>query len=257
MLFQLFRVLIYFCSIYTLTLNAKETDSRLAMYTMEQVPYGYIEKSGKTSGVLFEILEQIIVESGLEKKSGINNKLVPTKRLVLELAGKENACSLLADDSNTRKHFDLVEPIGYEFQAGVLPRSGIILVNYESLKNKTLAVPLGIEFFEKFDTDKELLKMTPPTYLHGVRMLKAGRVDAVVGPISNLLYLAKAEGMFQLDFGPPLVFRRSHVHLACSTGLDKGIRRVLKQAVINLKLAGSIQKTLDKYFLPIRYSKLE
>jgi len=244
----LLRDFFYYCFILPFALSAKENNSYLSMYTMEQVPYGFVEQSGKTSGVLFEILEQIIVESCLEIKSELRNKLVPAKRLVLELTSKDNACSLLANDSNTRKQFDLVEPIGYEFQAGVLPKAGLILVNYESLKDKVLAVPLGIDSYERFDTDNELLKMTPPTYLHGVRMLKAGRVDAVVGPISNIMYLAKVEGMSQRDFGTPLVFRTSHVYLVCSKGIDKEIRNKLKQAVINLKLSGSIQMTLKKYF---------
>jgi len=257
MLFQLLRVFLYLCSIYTLALSAKETKNRIFMYTMEQVPYGYVEKSGKTSGVLFEILEQIIVESGLEVKNKLRSQLVPTKRLVLELTNKDNACSLLANDPDIREQFDIVEPIGYEFEAGVLPKAGLTLVDYTSLKGKVLAVPLGIVFHERFDKDSELLKVTPLTYLHGIKMLKAGRVDAVVGPISNIMYLAKVEGMFPSDFSAPLIFKTSHVHLVCSKGIDKGIRSILKQAVINLKLAGGIQKTLDKYFMPVQYSKLE
>jgi polar amino acid transport system substrate-binding protein len=247
----------YCCLALSTIIDAKENNNDVSMYTMEQVPYGYVEKSGKTSGVLFDILQQIIAESGLGVKGGVSSQLVPTKRLALELTNKDNACALLSDDADISEKFDLVEPIGYEFQAGVLPRAGISLVNYESLKGKVLAVPLGIVFYERFDKDSELLKIAPPTYLHGVKMLKVGRVDAVVGPISNIMYLAKLEGMFQSDFSEPLVFTTNHIHLVCSKGIDKGIRNKLQQAVINLKLAGSIRKTLDKYYKPLQYSKLE
>jgi len=242
-----------YCSILAFALNAKETNSSFSMYTMEQVPYGYVDKNGKTSGVLFDILEQIILESGLE----LTNELAPTKRLEFILTTKNNGCTLLADVPNIRKNLDLVEPIDYELKVGVLPKVGVTLVDYASLKEKVLAVPRGIDFDEKFDNDIELLKVNPPTYLHGVRMLKAGRVDAVVGAISNIMFVAKVEGMFQDDFSAPLVFATNHVHLVCSKDINKGIRKKLKQAIISLKSKGSIQETLDKYFRPIRYSKID
>jgi hypothetical protein len=250
----------YFLICYCILLpvsNAKETKNRLSIYTMEQVPYGYVEKGGKTSGVLFEILEQIIAESDLEINNRISNELIPPIRLGLELTNHNNVCTILADASSIQDRLDWVEPIGYQLQSGVLPKAGIKLVDYSSLKNKTLAVALGIAFYEKFDNDKEIKKVRPAKYLNAIRMLKAGRVDGVVGVLSSLSYIARHEGMFLDAFDTPLVFVTTDLYLVCSKGLDKDVRNKLKQAVINLKLAGSIQKTLDKYFAPIQTSKKE
>jgi ABC-type amino acid transport substrate-binding protein len=218
---------------------------------MEQVPYGYANQHGRASGILFEILDSIIVESGLE----LHNELVPAKRLELELLSKRNVCTLLADVFNIKSRFDLVEPIGYEFRSGLLPKVSIKLDNYSSLKGKFLAVPKGIEFHERFDNDNELSKVTPPKFVNAIRMLKAGRVDAIAGSISVLMYLAQLEGMFNEDFGEPLILARNDVHLVCSKAIDKEQRAKLKQAVVNLKLSGAIQKLLEKYFGSNSFSK--
>jgi ABC-type amino acid transport substrate-binding protein len=231
------------------TLNAKESSHTLSIYTMEQIPYGYITQNGRASGLLFEILDKIILESGLE----IQNELVPAKRLELELLSKRTVCTLLADVPNIKGRFDLVEPIGYEFQSGLLPKVGIKLDSYSSLKGKILAVPNGIEFYDKFDDDNELSKVTPPKFINAIRMLKAGRVDAIAGSISVLKYIAQREGMFNDDFGEPLIFTRNNIHLVCSKATDKRERSILKRAVINLKLNGTIQKLLDKYLPRVHF----
>jgi len=228
--------------------NARSQDVVIDMLSMEQVPYGYVDENGNAKGVLFDILNKIIVESKLD----LFNQLIPIRRLDLELTQNKSACSLVADVPNIINNLDLIEPIGYKIEVGVLPRKGVKLFDYKSLTGKVLAVPFGIEFDEKFDNDTNLQKLTPPKYLNAVRMLKAGRVDAAVGAISNLLYLAKREGMARDDFDTPLILSQHDIQLVCSKGLDKTTRQTLKQAVKYLKSKGQIEEILSTYFGAIK-----
>ncbi|NQZ83421.1 MAG: transporter substrate-binding domain-containing protein [Colwellia sp.] len=238
--------LLYFCVFFSSSEQIKENKNDVIMITMEQIPYGYLSSEGKTIGVLYDILNEIIRDSGI----GQVNQLMPPKRIFSYMMKKQKVCSLLAGVPSIVSNFDLIEPIGYELTAGILPKAGIKLVNYSDLKNITIAVPLGIKINSKFNSDASLIKVHPPEYLNAIRMLKKGRVDAIAGAVSNLLYIAKLEGM-QLDvFDKPFVFSRIGVYLVCSKSLDKSIRNKLKQSVIRLKLAGIIQKTLDRYFKP-------
>jgi len=247
------RGYLLFCIILPTIINAKESGNIHSMYTMDQVPFGFISKSGKTSGVLFDILNQIIIKSGLET----SHDLIPAKRLGVVLSYKKGGCSLLADVKSVVDNFDLVEPIGYQFQSGILPKSGVMLDNYASLKGKVLAVPLGISFHERFDKDSELSKVRPPKFLNAIRMLKRGRVDGILGSIPTLMHIAFAEGMFHDDLGVPLILAKNDVYLVCSKVIDKKARSKLRQAVIELKLSGVIHTTLEKYFGSMQYSKVE
>jgi len=211
---------------------------------MHQIPYGFTKENGKTVGVLYDIMNEIINIAGIDS----TNVLVPTKRLVNMITTNKKVCTLVASTPSNNLIFDMIEPIDYILKAGFLPRAGIKLVNYSSLKDITIAVPLGINFDDKFHNDKALTKVHPPQYLHGIRMLKAKRVDVVAGAISNLKYIAKLEGMKANELGPPLIIKKSPVYLTCSYSISSALRSMLKEAVLTLKEQGKVSKILNKYF---------
>ena len=219
-------------------------DNGLAFVTMEQIPYGFSTEEGKTKGVLYDILNEIINIAEIDDE----NVLMPTKRIVSMITANNKLCTLVAGTPSNNLLFDMIEPIDYILKAGFLPKAGIKLTDYSSLKGRIIAVPLGINFDEKFHNDKTLTKVHPPQYLHGIRMLKANRVDVVAGAISNLQYIAKLEGMKANELGKPLIITQSPVYLTCSYSISSSMRTTLKKAVITLKNNGKISKILNNYF---------
>jgi ABC-type amino acid transport substrate-binding protein len=216
----------------------------VSIVTMEQVPYGFMADNEKTVGVFYEILNHIITESDIDQE----NKLLPLNRLFIKMSTRQDMCSLIADTPEIVDKLDLVEPIGFPLNLGILPKKGIILDHYSNLKGLTIAVPLVVYFDEKFDKDQTLSIVSPRNYTNAVKMLKSGQVDAIAGAILALKFIGKKEGMATTDFGSPLILSRNEILLVCSHGLSKRIRKKLRDAVIELKSNGTIQDTLDVYF---------
>jgi len=225
-------------------LFASNGSRHINMFTMEQVPYGFMNDNGEYEGVLYDVMNQIIEHSNI----GDSNFVVPSKRIFLTMSTKKKSCALLANTPDISNAFVLIEPIGYPLLTGILPRAGIKLVNYASLQNKIIAIPLGVYFDERLDKDETLSTLRPAKYTQAIKMLKLKRVDAIAGPISSLLFIGKKEGVSVNEFDAPLVFKSFEVMLVCTNDLTQDTLVRLKQSVIYLRNSGIIQKILDSYY---------
>ncbi|EPJ54007.1 MAG: hypothetical protein OFPI_08230 [Osedax symbiont Rs2] len=224
--------------------NTHSFEEDVAMFVMEQVPYGFQTEDGKNSGVLLNILQQIRLDSGI----GLTVKTLPLKRLLATLLRDKKTCTLVADSPVIVDNLDLLEPIGFTLTAGILPVAGVKLKDYTSLKGKLIAVALGIQFDEKFDSDSSLNKVSTAQYIDAINLMKANRVDAVAGAISVLKYIALQGGLTAQFFDQPLVLIKREMYLVCSFKLTKNERRELQQAVIKLRMSGRTQQIIDAYF---------
>jgi len=240
----------YFWSfhIFSETYNAVDTEKNktesLRMVTMEQFPYGYRTKAGKPKGVWYEVLNKIIVKSGVN----IKNEITPTKRLIRNIDKNNKLCTLFADRATMPDSFDVLGGIGQVLSAGILPKKGVKIENYKDLKNIIIAVPLGIEFNNHFDNDLTIQKVHPPQYFNAIKMLFKGRVDAVAGAIPVLKYIAKSEGISESEFDRPLIFLTTDIYLMCTHRVKKAIRDKLRMSLNELKDNGEIRKIIDQYF---------
>jgi len=234
------------CSLLILSTNTHSSDDRVRMLVIDQIPYAFENEKGKKTGLLLDIMSEIQELSQV----GLPIKPIPLKRLLSTMLLDFKACSLLANSPLVNDNFDLVESIGYKMTGGILPLAGSNLSDYSSLKGKSIAVPLGVRFDNKFHNDTTLNKISAPHYINGIKMMIRGRVDAVAGAIPVLKYLFKKEGFDTSFFGSPLILVNKEMYLACSFNLTKTERVKLQQAVIELKSNGEIEKILDRYLGP-------
>jgi len=243
--FSLFTIVIISLTGFSLNVvHAQSMKNDVAMITMKQKPYGFILADGSFTGVLYDILNEIIRESGV----GQVNQIIPPKRLVFQLRSNKKTCSLVADSPSSVSSFDFIEPIGYELITGILPRAGLNLIDHEDLKGLTIAVPLGIDIKDTIKNDINFFIISPPQYINAIGMLHKGRVDGIAGAISTLKYIGLAEGMTTKDFGRELVFQRNYVHLVCTYAISRDTRQMLRRAVVKLKENGTIKDILKRYF---------
>jgi len=226
------------------TSSVLDDKNNTSMVTMEQIPYGFRTADGKSTGMLYEILNYIITESSIEQP----NNLLPLKRILASMSTRKNTCSLLGNSPYVVDNYDLVEPLGLSMNIGILPRNGVALVDYSSLKGLTLAVPLGIHFDGNFNRDDNLSIVSPRNYVNALKMLKNGQVDAVAGAIPTLRLTGTKEGMTANDFGRPLIVTRGELILVCNHPPPIDVRKKLKNAVIKLKSNGAIRKVFDDYY---------
>jgi len=90
-------------------LFASNGSRHINMFTMEQVPYGFMNDNGEYEGVLYDVMNQIIEHSNI----GDSNFVVPSKRIFLTMSTKKKSCALLANTPDISNAFVLIEPIGY------------------------------------------------------------------------------------------------------------------------------------------------
>ncbi len=212
------------------------------MLTMDQIPYGYKDKNGKNTGVLFEVMDAIMHASGIGKK----HTLIPSKRLGIKMVSGSPVCVIVANTPDVTIQ-SLVAPIGYSLKMGILPSIDSGITDYQSLTGKTVAVPLGVQFDTVFHNDKSIIKASPPQYINAIKMLKVGRVDAVAGALINLKSIAFAVGMQDKDLGPPIILSKNKMYLICSKEILKTTRQKLKETIKHLKATGEIQTILSRY----------
>jgi len=240
------RLLLGIFLLLPLPAHAVIGNNTFVMATLEQIPYGFKTSKGKVKGRLFDIMNEIINESGLKA----SNQLLPLQRLILELNKGEQLCTLIAKTFDTAKHFDLIEPIGIKLAAGVLPRKGLKLTNYASLKKSIIAVPLGVYFDKQFDSDNALTKIHSLGYDSAIQMLKYKQVDAVAGAIESLRYIAKHSSLTVSDFSTPLILSNLKIYLTCNRDTPDTVRQAMRAAIITLKKSGKIQQIHKLYSNP-------
>ena len=239
--FSIMLILLLIAPVFT---YAKNVNNGIAMMTLELVPYGYINKEGKEDGVFYDIMNEIITESSIGKSYGI----FPAKRLVAEFANPKGMCTIVVNSPYVNNQLEVIEPIGYKMSVGVLPKAGIKLDSYLDLKNIIVALPRGVYVGDRFMNDKTITKASTPRYYSALLMLKAGRVDAVVGALQSFIYIAKNKEFTGQKFGKPLIFSENEPTLFCNNAVTKKVRKRLKSTLVQLKTSGKVQKILDRYF---------
>ncbi|EPJ55956.1 MAG: hypothetical protein OFPI_01680 [Osedax symbiont Rs2] len=225
-------------------ISVKGSEGDVGMIAMGQSPYGFENDEGQITGVLYDVLKQIRTTSGI----GSAVEIQPAKRMLATLLKGKRSCTIVVDSPEIVESLDIIEPVGYKLTAGILPVAGVKLKDYSSLTGKIIAVPLGILFDEKFHNDKSLNKLSTPQYINAIKMMKAGRVDAIAGAISALKYIAGKEGLNAQFFGQPLIFVEAEFYLVCSFKLSEIERTKLQQAVVELRSSGATQEIFDSYF---------
>jgi hypothetical protein len=85
------------------------------------------------------------------------------------------------------------------------------------------------------------------SYVLGLRMAKAGRVDGMIGPDFGLYYQVKVEGMKLGEFGSPLVLNTRTLTLLGSKSITLELAATLKAAVEELRCSGALSAAADKY----------
>jgi polar amino acid transport system substrate-binding protein len=241
-LVSLFKKVVFCVIVFSTYSKVAASQTEISMVTMDQIPYGYKDSEGKEVGVLFDIMNAIMHVSGIGEK----NTLIPSKRLGVMLLSGSSVCVIVANTPDVTTP-SLIAPIGYSLKMGILPKIDSGITDYKSLTGKTVAVPLGVQFDTLFHNDTSIIKVSPPQYINAIKMLKAGRVDAVAGALINLQSIAKSVGMQEKDLAPPIILSQNQMYIICSKEVLTPIRQKLKKAVEQLRETGEIQTILRRY----------
>jgi polar amino acid transport system substrate-binding protein len=211
---------------------------------MDLVPYGYIDDQGSHVGLFSTMNRAILKEGRFEGES----RVIPTKRLTQQILAKTTDCAIFHRTTWSATHLLLVASIGEPLRTLIITYKDNPVTSYEDLLGKQIATLRGSHFGHKFDGDKRLDKLFVEDYYQGAKLLKSGRVDALIGTDLSLYYvLEKAKIPFQ-DLAEPLVLKTRTMWLHCSQPPTQNFPlEAVRQGVVRLRERGFFADIIKHY----------
>lgn len=181
--------------LFSFTLFAKET---IKISTIGISPYG-IESEGGVSGVYFELANQLF-----DSEIKIEHTIYPYARIIHELKTGQTDLTIMF------KYDELKNDVVYiaslpPLKNVVVGISGSRFKSIKELEGKRIAYLRGASFSKVIENNNAITLYKTTNFTKSVEMLKAGRVEAVIGPLEALIMAAKNMDETAHIFGTPLV----------------------------------------------------
>ena len=221
--------------------DAAAAGEPLSFGILNVAPYGIGLPDNSVSGSSHDIAERIAAKAGLT----FNYRLEPLARLISDLkAGRLDLLIMLATTEEL-KSYAISELMPNH--SIVLPAPGLSFSDYDALKGKTIARLRGAVYDERLAGDDGIQKYDVDSYILGLRMTMAGRVDGMVGPDFGLYYQVKSDGLKRDQFGPPLILNTRMLVLHGSRTINPELAARLKAAVDELRASDAIAAAAEPY----------
>jgi len=154
----------------------------LSMHVIDFPPAGFKNNNGELTGIHVDFIQ------ALEKRTGIciDTKIMPYSRALKNLKLGIHDAGIL-NPSSDPEFYGYVQYIAklITLKTIIIPRKGLTLSSYKSLKNITIGKVRGTPLGKSFDQSKyKIIELT--SYFHGLNMLKRNRIDALAGNASGM-----------------------------------------------------------------------
>ncbi|MCX4026239.1 amino acid ABC transporter substrate-binding protein [Endozoicomonas sp. SM1973] len=186
---------IFTINVFTSAVWSKE----LVVATSEFSPWKIVEE-GELKGIDGELIKDIASRLGLK----IKYSECPFKRcLALMKSGLVDIMTGLLKRSDREVYIQYIEPYYVNKKTSkifyLLKGNGHLIKKYEDIYRLKVGVKIGVRYFNKFDEDSKIKKNAVTDVIQNLRMLEAGRIDAIVNTESQGDYLIHKYG-FQGKF---------------------------------------------------------
>lgn len=226
------------------TLSSAAEARAIRFVTIAGSPFGFLDKAGAPTGINVEIANSIGAEIGLPYE----NAIVPYARALAMIETGDADLMIAFPNRRLDAAATRVGPIA-DLENVVLGRAGTILTGLHDLRGKTVASVRGAEYDAALSADPEIAKYSVNNYEHGLSMLLAGRVDAIVGMKTGIYYQIAAMGSAREELGTPLVLNTKNALLYYSRrNYDEEVLAKVRQALAALISRKAIQRIELKYF---------
>ncbi|WP_295990050.1 ABC transporter substrate-binding protein [Rugamonas sp.] len=175
----------------------------LKLAVMSVLPLGMVDATGKPFGMYADMGVQVVRDAGFEAEVAV----VPLPRAIALLAAGQ---SDLLIAFQTKPIADAAIPLYYVANVDVIIAGlrGSSFNNLSDLHGKTVGQQRGADYDPRFSGDSAIKKYDVTDTPHLLRMLMAGRVDAVIANANTLLYYLKSAGMSRDQLGSFMLVRR-------------------------------------------------
>jgi len=225
-----------------------QASDNIEIRTIGIPPYGIQNKNTNImSGFYFEVANLIAREAGYKA----NNYIYPYKRIINELKSGQTDMSILFKYKELEEYVVYLAPLA-TLKTVVIGLKGTEFDAISSLKGKTIAYLRGAKFSDAIDNDPEIIKEVTTDFLQGIKMLKFGRVDAIIGPFDPILSAANKITEGEYIFGAPLVVAERTPWIQVSNkSADKLSIDKLRTIFLDFKERGIIGKIRNKYIAAV------
>ena len=210
--------------------------------SLEVAPWSYLDGSGRGYiGIFPDVVKEI------ERRTGHDIEITMTAfgfaRINRELISGRQDCTIIIEDEY-RSEFVLMGETLFNHAMGAIAKKEFVLKKYSDLYGLVISAHKKLMVTEEFYNDTGLLKEFDVNYEVGLRKIKHGRVDAVIGAISTIKYLAKKNNMDDI-LGEPLVLRLEPVKLQCSINSENlKYMEDMNAAIKSIKADGTLDKII-------------
>lgn len=213
----------------------------LRIDTINIPPYGFTDATGKPTGAWYEIGNRIAEEAGLT----YTNTIVPFARAAMEM---KNGSADMVIRYGSGDILDYATPVDTVVNLPIILFSNV-KDSYSALSamhGKTVGELRGANVLESLDT--QVIRYDNNDYASMLKMVKAGRLDGVIGFAPGFVYTIKSENLSTTAFGKPVKVGEKPVSLFVSKKMaHPGMQAKLQAALQKLKTQGVIQRIFDKY----------
>jgi polar amino acid transport system substrate-binding protein len=215
----------------------------LRFITIEVAPWAARDDQNQHfEGAFFDIVQE------LEQRTSyrIHTSLTPFARVDRELESGHHDCTILVPRP---KSLVLPGELVFNHALGAIARKEFTLETYSDLQDLRISVLRGGSLNERFDIDDSIHKEFDTDYIIGLRKMARGRIDAIVGAISTLQYMAEQEGMLE-QLGEPLVMEEMSLYFQCSRrSLHLDAMPTINHALQEMKRDGTVDNIRKKHRL--------
>lgn len=214
----------------------------LSFITIDVAPWAFTNvETHAAEGAFAEIVKEVEKRTELN----INITITPFARVDRELESGSHDCTILvprSDDIVVKGDVVSFHPIGF------IPRKGLQISDYKDVKSLRLSVIRGGSLNPEFDNDETLMKEYDTDYLIGLRKVARGRLDAIVGAIPTLQFLAEQEGLDK-ELGTPFAVVEIPLVFQCSKkSSNLHLMTKINQVLMDIKTDGTLEKIRSRYY---------
>jgi polar amino acid transport system substrate-binding protein len=218
-------------------------DSRLIQIRSIAIPPYAILDGQFLKGIYAELANRVAEQSGYEGR----NLIAPYARIIEELKTGQTDLTIMFKYQQLADYVVYLAPLP-TLDIVVLGSAGTNFESVASLKGKKLAYLRGAKFSEIIDNESGIIRQDTTDFLQGINMLRLGRVDAIIGPIYPILFVASKLSDGQLIFGKPLSVaqRTPWLQMSKKTAHLFDIEKI-KNTFLNIMNRGEFDVIRNKY----------
>lgn len=202
-----------------------------------------IAEGGPIGGLYVEIYRAAAARAGLPPP---DFQAVPLARAFRMMEAGEGDVMLGPNRTAEREAYliFLDEPLDAEPKALVIGAAAADIASYDQLRGLRVGVLRGANYFQPFDSDAAIGKEVLTAYEQGLRMVAGGRVDAVIVPERQAVWLLRAENLplrlatFRAPGTPShIVIARRSPLITRRAGLEAALRSLRQDGTLDAILA--------------------